>query len=74
MVNEDSGGVCRQDGSVIKGLYAAGRAAVGLPSHYYIGGLSHADCVFSGRRAGRSAACQIPTEPEAVERVSRIRG
>ena len=38
------------------GLYAAGRAAVGIPSHMYISGLSLADCVFSGRRAGRAAA------------------
>ena len=36
--------------------YAAGRTAVGLPSSRYMSGLSLADCVFSGRRAGASAA------------------
>jgi 3-oxo-5alpha-steroid 4-dehydrogenase len=38
------------------GLYAAGRTAVGICSNSYVSGLSLADCVFSGRRAGRSAA------------------
>lgn len=49
-------GVRREDGSVISGLYAAGRAAVGIPSRSYVSGLSLADCVFAGRKAGRSAA------------------
>jgi 3-oxo-5alpha-steroid 4-dehydrogenase len=56
VVAEDSGEVCRPDGSVIAGLYAAGRSAVGLCSNSYVSGLSLADCVFSGRRAGRHAA------------------
>jgi 3-oxo-5alpha-steroid 4-dehydrogenase len=43
-------------GRDVAGLYAAGRTAIGLPSGGYISGLSLADCVFSGRRAGRSAA------------------
>ena len=30
--------------------------AVGVCSNSYVSGLSLADCVFSGRRAGRSAA------------------
>lgn len=51
-VNEDTGEVLRDDGSSIRGLYAAGRTAIGLPSHLYISGLSAADCFFSGRRAG----------------------
>jgi 3-oxo-5alpha-steroid 4-dehydrogenase len=55
-VDEDSGAVTRADGSSIRGLYAAGMAAVGLHSNGYISGLSIADGVFSGRRAGRSAA------------------
>jgi len=38
------------------GLYAAGRNAVGICSNSYVSGLSLADCVFSGRRAGRHAA------------------
>jgi 3-oxo-5alpha-steroid 4-dehydrogenase len=55
-VDEDSGAVTRADGQGIPGLYAAGMAAVGLHSNGYISGLSLADGVFSGRRAGRSAA------------------
>lgn len=50
-VAEDTGQVLREDGSVISGLYAAGRTAIGLPSNLYVSGLSAADCVFSGRRA-----------------------
>ncbi|MNF12495.1 hypothetical protein D3C80_2140020 [compost metagenome] len=42
-------------GQAIPGLYAAGRTAIGIPSHLYISGLSLADCVFSGRRAGEAA-------------------
>jgi 3-oxo-5alpha-steroid 4-dehydrogenase len=55
-VDEDSGQVLRADGTGIKGLYAAGRAAVGIPSGFYVSGSSLADCVFSGRRAGAHAA------------------
>jgi 3-oxo-5alpha-steroid 4-dehydrogenase len=55
-VDETTGQVRRADGSAIAGLYAAGRSAVGICSSSYISGLSLADCVFSGRRAGRSAA------------------
>lgn len=58
VVDEDTGQVKRDDGSVIPGLYAAGRTAVGIPSNSYVSGLSIADCVFSGRRAGRHAAQQ----------------
>jgi 3-oxo-5alpha-steroid 4-dehydrogenase len=53
-VNEQTGAVLRSDGSAIKGLYAAGRAAIGLPSNRYISGLSLGDCVFAGRRAAES--------------------
>ena len=53
--NEETGRVTRDDGAEIEGLYAAGRTAVGIPSHLYMSGLSIADCVFSGRRAGRHA-------------------
>ncbi|GIF22826.1 3-oxo-5alpha-steroid 4-dehydrogenase [Actinoplanes tereljensis] len=42
----------------VAGLYAAGRSAVGICSRSYVSGLSLADCVFSGRRAGLSAAIQ----------------
>ncbi len=40
----------------VPGLYAAGRTAVGICSNSYVSGLSLADCVFSGRRAGRNVA------------------
>jgi 3-oxo-5alpha-steroid 4-dehydrogenase len=55
-VAEDTGQVLRDDGLAVPGLYAAGRSAVGLCSRSYVSGLSLADCVFSGRRAGRHAA------------------
>ena len=56
-----SGQVLRQDGSPIAGLYAAGRNAVGVSSHSYVSGLSIADCIFSGRNAGRHAATRRVT-------------
>jgi 3-oxo-5alpha-steroid 4-dehydrogenase len=56
VVEEQSGLVKREDGSTVKGLYAAGRTAVGICSRQYVSGLSIADCVFSGRRAARHAA------------------
>ena len=55
-VNEDDGHVIDAQGRDIAGLFAAGRTAIGLPSSHYVIGLSLADCVFSGRRAGRAAA------------------
>ena len=55
-VEEESGQVRRPDGALIAGLYAAGRNAVGICSRQYVSGLSIADCVYSGRRAGRAAA------------------
>jgi 3-oxo-5alpha-steroid 4-dehydrogenase len=51
-----TGQVLRDDGMPVPGLFAAGRSAVGLCSRSYVSGLSIADCVFSGRRAGRHAA------------------
>ena len=51
VVEEDTGQV-----RGVPGLYAAGRNAVGICSNSYVSGLSLADCVFSGRRAGRHAA------------------
>ncbi|MEU7907170.1 FAD-binding protein [Actinoplanes sp. NPDC049118] len=56
LVDEANGQVLRADGSGVPGLYAAGRTAVGICSRSYVSGLSLADCVFSGRRAGRDAA------------------
>lgn len=55
-VDEGNGAVLDTQGQPIAGLYAAGRTALGIPSHLYISGLSLADCVFSGRRAGTAAA------------------
>ena len=48
----------RADGSVIPGLYAAGRSAAGICSRSYVSGFSLADCIFSGRNAGAHAAAQ----------------
>ncbi|HEV2373173.1 MAG TPA: FAD-binding protein [Streptosporangiaceae bacterium] len=56
VVDEQTGQVRQADGSQIAGLYAAGRTAVGICSNSYVSGLSLADCVFSGRRAGQHAA------------------
>ena len=55
-VDESTGQVKGDDGSVIRGLYAAGRTAIGLCSQNYVSGLSMADCVFSGRRAAKAVA------------------
>jgi 3-oxo-5alpha-steroid 4-dehydrogenase len=52
LVDETTGLVKRESGDVFPNLYAAGRTAVGVASHSYVSGLSLADCVFSGRRAG----------------------
>lgn len=56
VVDGESGLVKHRDGGLIEGLYAAGRNAVGVCSNSYISGLSLADCIFSGRRAGAHAA------------------
>ncbi len=55
-VDELRGTVLKDDGTPVPGLYAAGRAAMGLPSNGYISGLSIADGIFTGRRAARDAA------------------
>ncbi|MEV6348314.1 FAD-binding protein [Actinoplanes sp. NPDC051851] len=55
-VDGESGLVVHRDGGTIPGLYAVGRNAVGVCSNSYISGLSLADCIFSGRRAGAHAA------------------
>lgn len=59
VVDEETGAVTHRDGGTISGLYAAGRTAVGICSNSYVSGLSIADCIFSGRRAGRSAAANM---------------
>ena len=58
-VDETTGGVLNAEGAAIQGLYAAGRAAVGIASNRYVSGLSLADCLWSGRRAGAQAAANV---------------
>jgi len=53
-VDEVTGSVIGRNGKAIKGLYAAGRNAIGVASWNYISGLSIADCVYSGRRAAEA--------------------
>lgn len=60
-VDHETGAVRSVDGGgMVKGLYAAGRSAVGVCSHNYVSGLSIADCIYSGRRAGRSLSASNP--------------
>ena len=47
-------GQVMSDKGPIHGLFAVGRAAVGVASNSYVSGLSLADCVWSGRRCGRT--------------------
>jgi 3-oxo-5alpha-steroid 4-dehydrogenase len=61
VVAPGSGQVLRPDGRPVEGLYAAGRTAAGLCSRSYVSGLSLADCVFTGRRAGHHAAAETIT-------------
>lgn len=68
-VDEATGQVRDEAGRGIAGLYAAGRAALGLPSSRYVSGLSLADCVFSGRRAGRAASTAAPARLSATQGV-----
>ncbi len=56
VVDERNGAVLSADREQIPGLYAAGRNAVGVCSNGYVSGLSLADCVYSGRRAGACAS------------------
>ena len=55
-VNEKTGAVRNTQGQDIAGLYAAGRSAIGVASNNYVSGLSIADCLWSGRRTGRTLA------------------
>lgn len=54
VVDEDTGEVLNAEGGKVPGLYAAGRTAVGICSHYYVSGLSLGDCVWSGCRAAET--------------------
>jgi 3-oxo-5alpha-steroid 4-dehydrogenase len=69
VVDEQTGVVQRVDSGDIPGLYAAGRSAVGICSNSYVSGLSLADAVFSGRRAGAHAAMRAQV-PLAAERAT----
>lgn len=62
IVSEQTGAVVHRSGGTIPGLYAAGRNAVGICSNSYVSGLSIADCIFSGRRAGADAARTLGSE------------
>lgn len=66
-VCEESGAVLNSEQVPIKGLYAAGRTAIGVASNAYVSGLSIADGVFSGRRAGAEASkrAQKPVTAQA---------
>ncbi|MDJ0393375.1 FAD-binding protein [Rhodococcus sp. G-MC3] len=65
VVDEESGQVKDAAGEGIAGLYAAGRTAVGICSNSYVSGLSLADCIFSGRRAGARAAKGVHSAVDA---------
>ncbi|MEQ9738309.1 MAG: FAD-binding protein, partial [Algiphilus sp.] len=72
-IDEGNGQVLNAADDAIPGLFAAGRAAVGLASNGYVSGLSLADCFWSGRRAGRNAATRSEdaaafAEADAIER------
>jgi len=56
VVDERTGQALDENSVPIPKLYAAGKNAKGISSHRYVSGISLADCVYSGRIAGRSAA------------------
>jgi 3-oxo-5alpha-steroid 4-dehydrogenase len=58
VLDGDSGAVKRTDGRLVKGLYAAGRVAVGICSNGFVSGVTISDTVFSGRRAARAAVAR----------------
>lgn len=66
VVDERDGAVQRENGEPVRGLYAAGRTAVGLCSKGYLSGMSLADTVFSGRRAARTIMSRINTPAQQV--------
>lgn len=65
-VNEETGAVVDAHGVDIPGLYAAGRSAVGVASNGYVSGLSIADCLFSGRRAGAAVATETSNHSDVA--------
>ncbi|WP_370331482.1 FAD-binding protein, partial [Mycolicibacterium hippocampi] len=71
-VDTATGHVCTDAGDMVEGLYAAGRTAVGICSKSYVSGLSLADCVFSGRRAGGHAARASATTVRTTVRTTDL--
>lgn len=69
-VDETTSAVLDTDNHPIPGLYAAGRAAVGIASNSYISGLSLADCLWSGRRTGAAIASPHRATDEARSTVA----
>jgi 3-oxo-5alpha-steroid 4-dehydrogenase len=69
-VNEATGEVQTSDGESIEGLYAAGRCALGVNALSHASGMSIADTVFAGRRAGQHAAGKIHRSPIAQDGAS----
>ncbi len=77
-IDETSGAVVNEAGESIPGLYAAGRAAIGIASNGYVSGLSLADCLWSGKRAGLAAiqpatgatVTELPTSAAANQAVN----
>ena len=65
-VDEHTGAVLDDNGQSIAGLFSAGRTAIGVASHLYISGLSLADCVFSGRRAGRAISAAVKPQLDSL--------
>lgn len=61
-VKEESGLLLDEKGMTIRGVYAAGKTAMGICSNNYVSGLALADCVFSGKRAGEHAASVTLTQ------------
>ena len=73
-VCEKTGVVLGDNNEPVNGLYAAGRTAIGVASNAYVSGLSIADGVFSGRRAGKEAAQRAlnPTTEESQTKVDKV--
>jgi 3-oxo-5alpha-steroid 4-dehydrogenase len=65
-VEERSNRVLDAEGRPIAGLYAVGRTAVGIASNHYVSGLSLADCLWSGRRAGTHAAADTAATTTSI--------
>jgi succinate dehydrogenase/fumarate reductase flavoprotein subunit len=70
-----SGEVLKVDGTLIPGLYAAGRTACGVPRRGvgYSSGISIGDATFSGRQAGKAAASRAAElSPEDVYQLAEV--